>query len=384
MYIFLDAVTFRYRGAPAPVLDRLSLFIRSGEIAAVVGPAGAGKTTLLRYVGRRSDGRGRVFLGSQADESGRKPGLIRGWRFSMGDDHFPPKWRSERWRGVWIRRYAFPNMALDGSDREPPGGWSEEADNVFYSIYSRDGRARDIGWKGAAPIDPDRQDLLLVDDLSTKPRFGNAADRRAFIRDLHALHPRPRRRTVIYATRDPADALEVANRIAVLRRGRCVSTSSRRGFASSRRLTERRTRTPTPSASCGQLGRSVSTASCPSANNTSDGPSQSTSPTTRRNGRIRDVAIRSCDWLPSRRPWDASGGDCGSAAYSTTTRERHEASADEWDSTGMYVTVRNFRTYDDKPEWHGTTLFLDGLDGSRAGMQDGRSTRRQRGGNARP
>ena len=125
MYVFLDAITFRYRGAPAPVLDRLSLFVRSGEITAVVGPAGAGKATLLRYVDRRSDGRDRVFLGSEADESGRKPGLIRGWRFSMGDDAFPPEWRSERWRGVWIRRYAFPNMALDGSDRERPGGWSE-------------------------------------------------------------------------------------------------------------------------------------------------------------------------------------------------------------------------------------------------------------------
>ena len=222
MYIFLDAITFRYRGAPAPVLDRLSLFVRSGEIAAVVGATGAGKTTLLRYVGRRSDGLGGVFLGSEADESERRPGLIRGWRFSMGDDAFPPKWRSERWRGVWIRRYAFPNMALDGSDRERPGGWSEEADNVFFSIHSKDGTVRDIGWKGAAPNDPDRQDLLLVDDLSTKPRFGNAADRCTFIRDLHALHPMPRRRTVIYATRDPADALEVANRIAVLRRGRIV------------------------------------------------------------------------------------------------------------------------------------------------------------------
>jgi hypothetical protein len=222
MYVFLDAITFRYRGAPAPVLDRLSLFVRSGEIAAVVGPAGAGKTTLLRYVGSRSDGRGRVFLGSEADESGRKPGLIRGWRFSSGDDAFPPKWRSERWRGVWIRRYAFPNMALDGSDREPPGGWSEEADNVFFSIYSGDGTVRDIGWDGAAPNGPDRQDLLLVDDLSTKPRFSDAADRRAFVLDLHALHPMPRRRTVIYTTRDPADALEVANRIAVLRRGRIV------------------------------------------------------------------------------------------------------------------------------------------------------------------
>ena len=222
MYIFLDAITFRYRGAPAPVLDGLSLFVRSGEIAAVVGPAGAGKTTLLRYVGRRSDGTGGVFLGSEADESGRKPGLIRGWRFSWGDDAFPPEWRSERWRGVWVRRYAFPNIALDGSDREPPGGWSEEADNVHFSIHSKDGTVRNIGWEGAGPNNPNRQDLLLIDDLSAKRRFGDAAARRAFIRDVHALHPRPRRRTVIYATRDPADALEVSNRIAVLQRGRVV------------------------------------------------------------------------------------------------------------------------------------------------------------------
>ena len=163
MYIFLDARSpFRYRGAPLPALDRLSLYVRSGEIAAVVGPAAAGKTTLLRYVGRRSDGQGGVFLGSEADESERKPGLIRGWRFSWGDDAFPPKWRSERWRGVWIRRYAFPNMALDGSDRTPPGGWSEEANNVHFSIHSKDGTVRDIGWEGAGPNDPDRQDLLLV------------------------------------------------------------------------------------------------------------------------------------------------------------------------------------------------------------------------------
>ena len=81
---------------------------------------------------------------------------------------------------------------------------------------------RNFGWKGAGPNNPDLQDLLLVDDLSTKRGFGEAADRRAFIRDLHALHPRPPRRTVIYATRDAADALEVADRIAVLRRGRIV------------------------------------------------------------------------------------------------------------------------------------------------------------------
>ena len=40
---------------------------------------------------------------------------------------------------------------------------------------------------------------------------------------------------------------------------------------------------------------------------------------------------------------------------------------------GECVTVRKFRTYEDRPEWHNTTLFLDGLDESRAGSEDGRT-----------
>ena len=40
---------------------------------------------------------------------------------------------------------------------------------------------------------------------------------------------------------------------------------------------------------------------------------------------------------------------------------------------GTYVTVRNFRIFDDEPEWLDTTLFLDGLDELRAGTEDGRT-----------
>ena len=39
----------------------------------------------------------------------------------------------------------------------------------------------------------------------------------------------------------------------------------------------------------------------------------------------------------------------------------------------VFVTVRRFLTYDDRPEWRDTTLFLDGLDESRAGTWDGRT-----------
>lgn len=40
---------------------------------------------------------------------------------------------------------------------------------------------------------------------------------------------------------------------------------------------------------------------------------------------------------------------------------------------GYYVTARDFNTFDDKPEWRDTTLFIDGLDEMRAGSTDGRT-----------
>ncbi len=224
MYLFLDEITRQDDGSARPVLDRVSLYARSGEIVSVVGPAGAGKSALLRFVGRRSDGRDRVFMGSEdRREPGRaKPGLVRGWRSGSPGAAFPPRWRTEEWRGIRIRRYAFPNMALDGSDREPPGEWSEDADNVHFSVTSGDGTERRIGWKGAAPNREDLPDLLLVDDLSDHPAFTAAAARRAFVGDLRGLRSRPEHRTVIYATRDGDDALAVSDRIAVLERGRIV------------------------------------------------------------------------------------------------------------------------------------------------------------------
>ena len=40
---------------------------------------------------------------------------------------------------------------------------------------------------------------------------------------------------------------------------------------------------------------------------------------------------------------------------------------------GHHVTARDFLTFDDRPEWRCTTLFIDGLDEMRAGSSDGRT-----------
>ena len=215
MYVFLDQITHRYAGVTSPALAGVSLFVRSGEIAAVVGLPGAGKSTLLRIVAAHGD---HVLIGNadHREPGDVKPGIVRGWRFCDPWDIFAPEWRPEEWRGVPILRYAFPNMALDGSAREPPGCYGAphvDSDGVVHLPPP---------WQGPPPNDDDLPDLLLVDDLVGNPAFADAAARCAFVRDLYGLRLRPEYRTVIYATRDGEDALAVADRIAVLHDGRIV------------------------------------------------------------------------------------------------------------------------------------------------------------------
>lgn len=186
MHLFLDEITRRDEGSRKPVLDRVSLHARPGEIVCVAGPAGAGKSALLRFVGERADGVDGVRMGTddEREPGAARPALVRGWRSGGAP---APRWRGEEWRGVSIRRYAFPGTALDGCGLP---------------------------------------DLLLVDDPRGHPAFADAAARRAFVRDLRGLHARPERRTVICATRDGDDALALADRIAVLDGGRVAQSGT--------------------------------------------------------------------------------------------------------------------------------------------------------------
>ena len=59
----------------------------------------------------------------------------------------------------------------------------------------------------------------------------------------------------------------------------------------------------------------------------------------------------------------------GAPGAGKTEAFQHEAES----QAGCYVTARDFRTFDNRPEWHGTTLYIDGLDETRVGSADGRT-----------
>ena len=59
----------------------------------------------------------------------------------------------------------------------------------------------------------------------------------------------------------------------------------------------------------------------------------------------------------------------GGPGAGKTSAFRHEAE----DTGGAYVTARDFTTFDDRPEWHEGTLFIDALDEMRAGSSDNRT-----------
>jgi ATP-binding cassette subfamily B protein len=75
-YLELADVEFRYPGAAEPVLRKISLAARPGEITAVIGGTGSGKTTLLNLIPRLFDATGGAVLVDGVDVRDLDPAVL--------------------------------------------------------------------------------------------------------------------------------------------------------------------------------------------------------------------------------------------------------------------------------------------------------------------
>jgi iron(III) transport system ATP-binding protein len=220
--LVLEHVTRRYEGNAEPAVDDLSLTVAPGELLALVGASGSGKTTTLRIVaGYEPPDSGRVLL---TDADGVRDVT-----------HEPPQ---RRGFGMVFQHYAlFPHMRVE--------------ENVAFGLEARGvkkaerlARAREalqgvgLGGKASRQVQAlsggEQQRVALARALVISPRVLLLDE------PLSNLDPTLRQSTreelrgtlrrsgvtALFVTHDQEDAFAVADRVAMLERGRLLQVGT--------------------------------------------------------------------------------------------------------------------------------------------------------------
>ncbi|MBI2492625.1 MAG: ABC transporter ATP-binding protein [Candidatus Rokubacteria bacterium] len=208
--VTLDRVTHRYGGTLA--VDDVSLAVQPGELIVLLGPSGCGKTTLLRIIaGLLGQSAGRAVIGDQVV------------------DALPP---NERGAGIVFQNYAlFPHMTVAANVayglRARGAGRAAAADAVERMLrlvrmetlaqrYPRElsgGQQQRVALARTLAVSPK---VLLLDEpfgaLDKNLRLDMQIEVKRLQRELDV--------TTIMVTHDQSEALSMADRIAVMNRGR--------------------------------------------------------------------------------------------------------------------------------------------------------------------
>lgn len=203
-----------------PILRGVSLTVAAGEIVVLLGPSGCGKTTLLRIIaGLETPDHGRLLL--QGTDISQTAVHQRGFGFVFQDYAlFPHKnvadnvafgLRMQKWAPDRIQaqvQQALAQVDLAGFERrlvhELSGGEQQ-----------RVALARSLA---PAPR------LLLLDEplgaLDRALRERLMLDLRPLLQKAGQAAGQPHGMTAIYVTHDQAEAFAIANRVAIMRKGR--------------------------------------------------------------------------------------------------------------------------------------------------------------------
>ena len=223
--LVLEHVTRRYPGNPDPSVDDLSLTIAPGELLALVGASGSGKTTTLRIAaGYETPDSGRVLLGD-GDGAGAPRDITR---------ESPQR----RGFGMVFQHYAlFPHMRVE--------------ENVAFGLEARGVRKADrlararaaldavgLAGKSERPVQAlsggEQQRVALARALVIQPRvllldepLSNLDPTlRQSMRDELRSTLRQSGVTALFVTHDQEDAFAVADRVAMLERGRLLQVGT--------------------------------------------------------------------------------------------------------------------------------------------------------------
>lgn len=199
-----------YNGATVVDVDRLDL--HAGEVLAVLGPNGSGKSTLFRL----------LLLLESADAGVIR---LRGSQVVPGDDA-----AMGRMAGVFQRPYLFSGSVRSNAEyglrRLPEAERAGRVTRVLEELNLgalaeadvrtlSGGEAQRVALARALVLEPD---VLLLDEPTANL---DVTVQRRFREDLGRV-ARRRARAVLLITHDAADAFTLADRVAVMQKGRIV------------------------------------------------------------------------------------------------------------------------------------------------------------------
>ncbi len=209
----IHQLTRRFDGSSPPALDALELEIGDGEFLAVTGPSGSGKTTLLRLLaGLEVPDSGRIGFGADA-EWHRRPVELRGVALVSQQPALLPQLTVAENLGLGLRLRKVSSSETDERVRAMASRLGVET-LLHRMPASLSGGEQQRVSLGRALVQ--RPSLLLLDE----PLSQLDAPLRAELRRLIARLARESGVTTVHVTHDQTEALELGNRIAVLRAGR--------------------------------------------------------------------------------------------------------------------------------------------------------------------
>jgi ABC-type Fe3+/spermidine/putrescine transport system ATPase subunit len=201
-------------------VDNLNLEVGAGELFFLLGPSGCGKTTALRMVAgfyRPDEGR---ILFNDKDQS-RVPAHKRNTGMVFQNYAL--------WPHMDVRSnvaYGLKMRGISAAEKDQRVGRALEI--VQMQAYSlrvpnqlSGGQQQRVALARALVVEPD---VVLLDEPLSNLDAQLRIEMRTQIREIHQKIGR----TMIYVTHDQAEALSMADRIAVMRRGRLVQTGTPR------------------------------------------------------------------------------------------------------------------------------------------------------------
>jgi osmoprotectant transport system ATP-binding protein len=211
----LHNVTKRFPGSDTPAVDDLSLRIRAGEICVLVGPSGCGKTTTMKMINRLVEPTsGRITIGDEeisqlpAVELRRRIGYVIQQvglfpHLTVGENVAVVP-RLLHWKRPRIVERVEELLELVGLE---PASYRDR-----YPAALSGGERQRVGVARAMAADPS---VMLMDEP-----FG-AVDpiRRDRLQNEFLRLQAQLRKTVVFVTHDVDEAIKMADRIAILRRG---------------------------------------------------------------------------------------------------------------------------------------------------------------------